>query len=263
MKAYLAIFKCRLSALFQYRLAAFAGLSTQIFWGFVKMMILQAFYAHALSPPPISLPQAITFVWLGQALLQLLPWNIDREIEAQVRTGNVAYELVRPIDVYGLWFVRSLALRFIPTLMRSLPLFLVAGLFFGLSMPASASAGIFFSLSLFCSMLLSAAMTTLVVISLFWTISGEGILRLLPHLTMILSGMVVPLPLFPDWMQPFLSIQPFRGIIDIPVRLYTGIIPPAEGLFYLGFQLAWFAFFVVLGRALMHQAMKRIIIQGG
>lgn len=263
MKAYLAIFKSRLTVLFQYRLAALAGFGTQIFWGLIKVMILQAFYAHSVSPQPLSLAQAITFIWLGQALLQLLPWNIDKDIEAQVKTGNVAYELVRPLDLYWLWFFRSMAIRVIPALMRSLPLILLASLFFGLSAPVSGIAGFWFGISLIFSVFLSSAMTAAVLISLFWTISGEGIQRLLPHFTMLLSGMIVPLPLFPNWMQPFLSLQPFRGIIDIPLRLYTGVIPSHEALYYIGFQFSWFFLFVLLGRWLMHKAIRHIVIQGG
>lgn len=263
MRAYLAIFRARLGTLCQYRIAALAGLGTQVFWGIVKIMILQAFYMHSLSPQPISLEQVITFIWIGQALLQLLPWNFDKEIESQIKTGNVAYELIRPLDIYWLWFYRSMALRFIPTVMRSLPLVLIAAFFFGLTAPVSWQAGSLFSVSVLFSTLLSTAITTAVMITLFWTISGEGIQRLLPHITMLLSGLVVPLPLFPAWMQPFLSLQPLRGIIDIPCRLYTGVIPVSEALYYLGFQLVWLFIFVTGGKWLMHKALRQVIIQGG
>lgn len=263
MTPYLALLRVRLAALFQYRMIAFAGFFTQVFWGILKMMIVTAFYRESTMAQPITVEQAVTFIWLGQALLQLLPWSIDKELEAQVKSGQIAYELIRPIELYGLFFCRSFAIRSIPTVMRGIPLFLFAGLFFFLPPPVSLGAGIVFVLSLFCSVLLSSAITTLVVISLFWTLSGEGIVRLLPHTAVVLSGLVVPLPLFPDWMQPFLSFQPFRGVIDIPCRLYTGIIPLSESLFYLGFQLMWFFLLALLGKYLMQRAVKQFVVQGG
>jgi ABC-2 type transport system permease protein len=246
-----------------YRAAAFAAICAQLFWGIVTMMIYRAFYASAGAAEPISLSQAISFIWVGQALLQLIPWSIDKEIEAQVRNGNVAYELIRPIHLYGLWFARSFALRAVPTLMRCIPIFACAGWLFGLSAPISWKAGAAFCLSVIFALLLSSAMTTVVLISLFWTVSGEGIQRLLPHCTVLLSGMVVPLPLFPSWMQPFLNVQPFRGVMDIPCRLYTGVIPVSDALYYFGFQLAWIATFVLLGQWLVNKALKRFVIQGG
>lgn len=263
MKAYLALFKTRISVLFQYRAAALAGLGTQVFWGIVKVMILTAFYAQSTTPQPITLLQAATFVWIGQALLQLLPWNIDKEIEAQVKNGNVAYELIRPLDLYWHWFSRSMAMRVVPTVLRSIPLFLVAGLFFDLPPPVSWAAGASFTFSLLFSALLSSAITTLVIVSLFWTLSGEGVQRLLPHIVILFSGMVVPLPLFPGWMQPFLDIQPFRCIIDIPSRLYTGVIPADESLFYLAFQGMWAFLFVAAGRILIKKAVNQFVVQGG
>lgn len=263
MRSYLSIFKARLSVLFQYRAAAFAGICTQLFWGLVKVMILTAFYAQATTPQPIILGQAIAFIWIGQSLLQLLPWNIDKEIEAQVRNGNVAYELVRPLDLYFLWFFRAMAMRIVPTFIRSTPLFVFALLFFGLSLPVSVWAAVAFCVSVCLAVFLSTAITTLVIISLFWTLSGEGILRLLPHIVLVLSGLVVPLPLFPNWMQTFLDWQPFRGIVDIPSRLYTGVIPVNEAFIYFGFQLMWIVVIIVLGRFLMKRAVNQFVIEGG
>lgn len=263
MKAYAAIIKGRFSSLIQYRAAAIAGVGTQIFWGLIKVMILQAFYAQATTPPPISLEQAFIFIWIGQALFQLLPFSIDKEIASQVRSGHVAYELLRPIDLYWHWFLRSLAVRLIPTIIRSLPLFFFAYAIFQLPPPVSIAAGGYFTLSLVLSVILATSITTTVAISLFWTISGEGILRLIQTGSMFLSGLLVPLPLFPSWMQPFLSFQPFRGILDIPIRLYSGVIPTHDASYYLLFQAVWTAIFIVFGRWLISRALQRIVIQGG
>jgi len=263
MKPYIAILNTRMAVLFQYRSAAIAGLCTQVFWGIVKVMILEAFFAQSVSAEPLSLAQAITFIWLGQALIQLLPWNIDKELEAQIKTGNVAYELLRPLDLYSYWFFRAMAMRLVPTIMRSIPVFMFAGLFQALPAPESWSALIAFVVSLLFAALLSSAITTLVHSSMFWTISGEGIQRLLPQVTLLFSGVVVPLPLFPDWMQPFLNLQPFRGVIDIPSRIYTGVIPVVEAPYYLGFQLVWFLFFAIAGKWLIARALRRFVIQGG
>jgi len=64
-------------------------------------------------------------------------------------------------------------------------------------------------------------------------------------------------------MQPFLNMQPFRGVMDIPCRLYTGVIPVADALYYFGFQLAWTAVFILFGQWLLCKAMKNFVIQGG
>lgn len=263
MTAYLAILQSRLSILFQYRAAAFAGLCTQIFWGAVKVMIFKAFYSNSIISEPISLPQAITFIWITQALYALIPWNVDKELEAQIKKGDIAYELTRPVDLYWMWFFRSIAMRIMPTLLRAIPLFIVVFFLWGWPHPVSFNAGILFFISLLFSFLLSAGITAFLITTFFWTLSGEGIQRLMPHFITLLSGAIIPLPLFPKWLQPIINWQPFRGIIDIPSRIYTGIIPLNEVIYYLSFQMLWFFIFLFSGFFLMKKALKTFVIQGG
>src|SRR5439155_16836295 len=99
MNAYAAILSARFRTLLQYRAAAAAGFGTQLFWGFIRVMIFTAFYRSSTAPQPMSLPQVVTYVWLGEATLIMLLAGVDRDVQAMIRTGTVAYELVRPLDL--------------------------------------------------------------------------------------------------------------------------------------------------------------------
>jgi ABC-2 type transport system permease protein len=101
------------------------------------------------------------------------------------------------------------------------------------------------------------------MISLFWTISGEGLIKIAPPLVLFLSGLYIPLPLMPDWARAIAEALPFRGIIDIPIRLYTGITPLSAFWGQLGFQLLWTATLVYAGRQLLKNALRHVVIQGG
>ncbi len=127
MPPYLAILSARFRTLLQYRAAAAAGFGTQLFWGLIRMMIFEAFYRSTTAAQPMSYEEVVSYVWLGQATLVLLPWNVDREIQAMVRSGTVAYEMLRPLDLYSLWFTRAVAWRTAPMLLRCVPMFIVAG----------------------------------------------------------------------------------------------------------------------------------------
>jgi len=263
MRAYLALLSARFRALLQYRSAALAGLGTQIFWGLIRSMIFTAFYQASSAPQPMTLGQTISYVWLGQAMLLIIPWNLDRDVGRMVRTGDVAYELLRPVDLYWAWYVRAVALRIAPVLLRCAPMFVAALLFFGLQPPASFASAIAFLGSISAAVLLSAAITMLLNVSLFWTVSGEGAVRLLPSAVMLLSGMIIPLPLLPDWARHIVAWLPFRGLMDVPFRLYLGHAPPAQALRLIAGQLAWTAALVIGGRALIRRGLRRAVIQGG
>jgi len=263
MRPYLALTSARIRVLLQYRAAALAGFGTQLFWGLIRVMIFEAFFASSTAPQPMTYTQTVTYLWLIQAMLLLIPWSVDGELRAMIRSGGVAYELLRPADLYWFWYSRALAGRVAPVLLRCIPMFIVAGLFFGLQPPASVGAAGAWLLATVGAVLLSCAITNLLAISLMWTVVGDGIMRVLGLLATLLSGSIVPLPFFPDWSQRILAFLPFAGIMDTPFRLYTGHIPADRVLAVVGHQLGWTAALVLVGRWLLSRGTRRLVVQGG
>lgn len=267
MNGYMALFRARFRTLLRYRAAAIAGIGTQIFWGWLKVMILEAFYHNgtAMSAQPMSLREAITYTWLGQAMLMMLPFtaNPDPDVKQMIRTGGVAYELARPMDLYGVWYARALANRSAPTLVRSIPQFALAIAFFGMQPPPSFTAFGAWALATFGALLLVSALMALVTISMLWTISGDGIARLMPSIAMFASGLIIPLPLFPEWSRPIFAALPFADMADAPFRLYMGHMP-AEGVGgILLHQAIWTVALIWAGRALLRRGLRRLVVQGG
>jgi ABC-2 type transport system permease protein len=263
MKPYLAILAARFRMLTQYRTAAFAGVVTQVFFGLVRVMIFQAFYESATGPQPMNVSQTTTYLWLGQAFLMITMMGADAELSALIRSGDVAYELIRPVDTYNYWLARSFASRAAPTVLRSLPILIVAALLGQLEAPASWAHGALFVVSISLGLILAAALFATVTLSLLWTISGEGIARLVPPVVFFLSGMIIPLPLFPDFLQPFLRALPLRGMIDVPFRTYLGQIPPQQIIAGFVQQVVWIGFFIGLGRLIWRRGAARLVVQGG
>lgn len=263
MIGYWAIFRARFLSLLQYRAAAVTGVLVQLFWGGMRVMIFTAFYRSGVTEGTLSLTleEVISYIWLCQVLLRVIPWHADKEIEKLFRDGNVAYEMVRPVDLYWGWFLRAAALRMVPVLLQGIPLFLAARAFFGLEGPADIRNAIGFGVAFLGACLLSAAYTTLLTIVAFWTVSSAGISKLMPHLVSLLSGLVIPLPLFPEWAQGFLYYQPFRGIFDTPLRIYLGDIDSFSGP--LLHQILWIILLICAGRRLLIYAKNRLIVQGG
>ncbi len=240
-----------------------AGLVTQMVWGIIRVMIFQAFYRSTNAEQPMSSSDVETYIWLGQAFLAALPWNIDTDLRAMIRSGGIGYELVRPVDLYSYWFSRALAWRTAPMLMRAVPLLAFAFILMGMAPPVSFNAAMAFAVSMCAAVLLSSAITTFLNVTMLWTITGDGVMQLTFGLVLIFSGMLVPLPLFPDWSQPFINAMPFRGFVDTPYRLYLGHIPISEFPQHLAHQLIWIVAFVIAGRVAMAWALRRVVIQGG
>jgi ABC-2 type transport system permease protein len=270
VRSYLALFSARFRMMLQYRAAAIAGLWTQVFFGMVLIMIYEAFYSSTSRPQPMPFSQIVSYVWLGQAMLGMLPWNADPEVRAMIRSGAVAYELCRPLDLYNLWFMRALAGRSAPTILRAVPMAILAifalplvGLGSWRLRPPTLVGGLAFAATIVCALLLSSALSTLINITLMWTVSADGMVVMLTALVTLLSGMTVPLPLFPDWAQPVLRALPFAGLVDLPYRVYLGDIAPSGLPGVMLRQLLWTAALALFGRWLLARGLRRIVVQGG
>jgi len=263
MKPYLAILRSRFLTLLQYRAAALAGVGTQVFFGLVRIMIYDGFFQSSTVTQPMTANQMTTYIWLGQALLLLVLLDVDKDIAAMIRSGNVAYEMARPVDIYNLWLARALSGRAAPLIMRAIPIFVLAGLFLQLRGPSTWSAAGLFMVSIAVGIILAATMVVFMTISLLWTISGEGIHRLAAPLIFFFSGIVIPLPMFPEWMQQLIAIMPFRGLMDTPSRIYMGVLSGFPAIVALLHQLLWITVLILLGRALLARGLRRLVVQGG
>jgi len=273
-RPYLAAFASRFLLMLQYRAAALAGFATQCWWGGIKVMIYAAFFAAApaaAAASPMSLPQVITYTWLAQALLALTPWSADPDVALAVRTGAVAYDRLRPVDTYALWYVRGAAWMASRAVPRAALMLVAAGFILpliGLSdwawrPPPTLAAAAAFALSLPLALALSSAFLMIVNVVVAATLTDRGANVLFNSLIIVLSGNLLPLALYPDWARTALFLQPFAGMMDIPLRLYVGELSGASAWAGLALQVFWTVVFVAIGRWGLTRVMTRLEVQGG
>lgn len=267
MRAYRAVFRLRLLAGMQYRTAALAGLSTQLFFGFIFIMVFDAFYSQGQAVPSMPFDQLVTYLWLQQAFLTfIMLWFRDNEIFDLITTGNIAYELCRPCRIYGFWFAKLVAQRLSAAILRSIPILLVAFFLPGsyrISLPPGPGAISLFVVALFLGLLVLVAISMLIYISVFYTMSPAGSTLIFAVIGEFFSGMVIPVPLMPGWLQRIAYALPFRLSADLPFRIFSGNIAWHEALTGIAVQVAWLAALAAGGSLWLRFALRRVVIQGG
>ena len=268
---YLTVFAARLQVTLQYRAAAFAGFITQCWFGIIRILIFAAFYAGGAQHAPMSLANAVTYTWLGQACLAFLPWGADPDVAEMVRSGAIAYERLRPVDTYAWWYVRALAWSVARVLPRAALMVLFASVLmplagfakWGLPPPPSLAAGGWFALSMLGLVLLSAAFTLAINVVMTATLTDRGPNTLMAPLVNLFSGAIVPLAFFPDVVRPWLRAQPFAGLVDIPFSIYFGGISGWGAAGAIALQFGWTIVLIFLCRAWLARVMRRLVVQGG
>jgi len=267
MNAYLSVGKLRFAMGLQYRAAAAAGVATQLFFGFIFMMVYMAFYANSVAEPPMPLRDVVTYVWLQQIFLGFIAmWFRDHDIFGLITSGNIAYELCRPCDIYRFWYAKLLATRLASVALRCAPLLPVVLLLpppYRMGPPPSALQFGLFVAALLLGLLLVVAISMLIYISVFWTMSPTGSILMIGVAGEFFAGLIVPVPMMPAWLQSIVYALPFRWTADFPFRVYSGHIGVTEALWGIPLQLLWLAALVGAGHLLMRRALRRVVVQGG
>ncbi len=265
--AYLSCLRLRLMQNLQYRAAALGGLVTQFFWGFMLIMVLEAYSRNADGALPMTLPQMANYIWLHQAFLVFVAlWYRDSEIFGLITNGNVAYELVRPANLYVFWYARLLATRLAGAALRCGPILIVSMLLpepYRLLLPTDLLTFLAFLAALLLGVLVNTAISMFIYILTFRTLSHIGSLALIGTLGEFLSGLILPIPLMPAWLQAIVNLLPFRLAVDFPFRVWSGHIPLTQVLPGIATQVVWLAVLLVSGQFLMSRALRRVVVQGG
>ncbi len=267
MKKYLSFFRIRFSAGLQYRAQAWGGIATQFCWGGMSLLMFSAFYQSDPSSVPMEMSALSSYIWLQQSLLALyMAWYFDGDIFSSITSGNIAYELSRPIDIYTMWFIKNVASRTSGALLRFFPILAVAVFLpepYSFSLPVSVTAFALFLLSSVLGVLVLVSFSMLIYLSAFYTISSNGIVRLSVSTVEFFSGGIIPIPFFPLAFQPIMYALPFASIQSTPFLIYVGQLSTADALMPICVQIFWFVALVAVGKAISRHALKRVVAQGG
>ena len=267
MKAYFSYFKLKCICGLQYRAAAWAGVSTQFFFGIIYIMVYIAFYESGGKNVPMNLAQTITYLWLNQMFLALInQFTRDEEIYKIIREGNISYELSRPKRLYYLWYFKILGQRLANVTLRLFPILVITLILpspYGLSLPASFGHFCLFLLSLSIGTLLVVSLTVLYPIITLRTLNEKGIVELLINFGGIMSGLVVPIPFFPKFLQIISGLLPFQYISDLPFRIYVGNVSITNIIIGILIQGLWVIIMIGIGNLLLNKSLKRVVVQGG
>ena len=267
MRAYVSLLRVRFLNGLQYRAAALGGLSTQAFWGVMLIFIYKAFYGDAAASGGFSYKDLVTFVWLQQAFLSFsMLYDWDGEMLDMVMTGGISYELCRPVKLYNVWYVKLLSKRLARGLLRFAPIVALGFLMpqpYKLSLPESPLSFLLFVITLCMGLLLLVAISMLVYISVFKTMSPVGSVGILGIIGEFFSGMTIPIPLMPAWLQKICMFLPFRWTSDLPFRVYSGSIGAAEAAAGIIVQAAWIFILALTGAILMKKITHLSVVQGG
>lgn len=247
-----------------YRAAMLGGAFTNAVFGLLRASVLvAALAAGGGTVGGYDRGAAVTYAWVSQALIAIIEVFTWTEIAQRVRTGDIAVDLARPVDLQLAYAAADLGRAGAVLLPRTLPILLVGALTTGLSLPATPAPYLLGAVSVLLATLLSFALRFVVNLAAFWVVEVRGVVNLYVVVSTTLSGLVLPVTWFPGWLRTLATATPFPSLVQTPADVLIGRVTGPAALSGLAVQAAWLLAAGLAGRAALIAGRRRLVAQGG
>jgi ABC-2 type transport system permease protein len=206
--------------------------------------------------------EASTLVWYLAATewILLSPPAIHVDIEGEVRRGDVAYQLVRPFS-----YLMSVAAQGLGSLLVRAPLLALTafGCAFAFTgrVPDARAFVYLMPFGLF-AMVLVHGLYVLTGLTAFWLGDVSPVFWIGQKLLFILGGLMLPLALYPEWMQQVSRFTPFPSLLAGPAGFMIGGGAPEA--WTLAMSLCVWGLTIALTALLMfRRAVRTLQVNGG
>lgn len=249
-----------------YRAATLAGIFTNSVFGVIYSYAYLALWRASPDAGGYDATDAVTYVWLGQALLMTVAvWGggTTDDLMERIRTGDVAIDLYRPVGLIGWYLAGDLGRSAYHLLTRGLAPTVIGVALFDIALPHSPAAAVGFALSLPLAVTVSFALRFLVASTAFWLLDAQGVKVLSGGFAIFFSGMMLPLVLFPGWLGTLAEALPWAAFMQVPIDVWLGRHHGWGILGALAFQALWVVLLLGCCRLVLGAATRKVVVQGG
>jgi ABC-2 type transport system permease protein len=247
-----------------FRLRYYTGIVTYLINVTVYYFIWKALYAaDAHFAAGFDFAEMTTYVAVGWVIRSVYFNNIDSDIAADVQSGNVVMAMLKPAGVQARYLGQALGEAAFRLVLLTAPSALLISLIFPVMGPASPGNFAAFLLALAGSVMLTGALNFIVGALALRLKAILGLLRAKFYVQELLSGLLVPITMFPPALAAAMAWLPFQHIAYTPLRIYLGKLEGRELVAALAVQWLWVAALLVFGRWFWDRMARKITVHGG
>lgn len=266
LRVYLEFTRVTFLKMLAYRLRYYTGIVSYLVFVAGNTFLFRAVFA-AMPPgreiggyDAASIVTYIAIAWIGRSLVFN---NIDSELSTAVTEGNIALQLMKPIDFQAMTYFGALGEMGFRLILFTLPISVVVFPLFGVAGPASPGAAAGAAASFFLAFLVNSGVNFIVGTFALRMKSIYGVMRAKYIVLELLTGALVPLSFFPDTLRRVTEMLPFQAIGYVPVTIWMGQRPGAALGRALALQAFWAVALYLVGALLWRAGVRRTSVQGG
>lgn len=261
--AYWYVYKTRIQKSLAYRFDVYGNIIMQCIIMFATAFFWKALYRGNDLVQGVEVEQMLTYTVVSSMMSILFMTGIEMRVIRSVEKGTVATDMLKPVHLFGIYFFEDLGAVTALFFQNLLPIFIIGSLCIAVPKPASMGAFALFVVSLVMAFFINWLLAACFSMWAFTAINMDPMVQVKKHLIRLLSGSIIPLWFFPDWLAGVLNLLPFVYIYQLPLDIYIGKYSWDNILPRLGIQFAWAVVLFLLFLALQHKVTKKVLVQGG
>jgi ABC-2 type transport system permease protein len=193
----------------------------------------------------------------------LISGSSEFRVGRAIWTGNIAVELVRPVDYQQANFAITVGNGIAEGVLVA-AVGIVFAVLIGFTTPPSQSVTwLLFFLAMVFAFITKFLIVYIFGLFLFWTTGGMGVSWIRRAVTDFFSGAIIPLSFFPIWLKTISDALPFRGIVFVPAQIFIEKLPASQILTTFAVEAGWIVGLWYLAKLIWFFAMRKVTIHGG
>jgi len=261
---YIYYFTMRLRTVVKYKTDTIFRIIRALISFFTQIYLWKALYGSNQVVAGVTIAEMMTYVVVSRFIGSVTSIRLSRDIEDRVKSGEIATDLIRPMDIRLLFASRSIGDSLASLLLDGIPVILFCIIYLGgIMAPATIQHFALFLVSTVMAIIVNISLELLIGTMAFWYMNAGKLNMFVYSLSALFSGGVVPLWFLPSWLGSIAYALPLQAIKFIPLQIYLGRVSIAGSIESIAVQAAWALGLMLIQSLLWSKILKKIVLFGG
>lgn len=263
VKVYKQIIKTGIIRSLTYKFNVYSNILMQMIIITASAFFWKALFKNTDSVQGVDVNTMMVYTVMSSVIAIVLSTDVEWRIMRDVEDGKIAISMMRPINVFSIYFAEDIAQLISLLFQNIVPIILIGGLVVGIPKPATLVAFLLFIVSLCMAFFINWFISVMFGMISFTAIQMSSVFQVKKHLIRLLSGSIIPIWFFPKWLGVPLKMLPFAYLYQLPLDIYIGKATAEDVAWGLCIQLGWLIAMVLLFLYVEKRVVRHVMVQGG
>ena len=263
IRIYKQVFKTQIIRSLAYKFEVYGNILMQAIIMIASAFFWKALFSNSDNVQGVDVNTMLVYTVVSAMISVILNTNLERRITNSVEKGTIAIDMMRPVNVFGVFFAEDVASMTALIFQNLIPILLIGSIFVRIPKPSSLLSLGLFLLSLFMAFWINWLLSCMFGMIAFWAISMDALIQVKKHLIRLLSGSIIPLWFFPGWLRGVMECLPFAYLYQLPLNIFIGKYDANSLMTGLIVQLTWLVVLFLAYLVLQKRVTQKVMVQGG